>query len=431
MASHEPIFAELQQTHGGWWEGLGYWNWTMHYLSLFGISYERATGEQHGGFRSDGFRGTLTFGQYFVPYGEACGFGDNQHGQISPSLLAAAEKLGYTNDLAILQDYYRRTQGNSEWKKPPAKPTGSGEDVNIFYDTPLGLLIDPDPVGQPPATVKNFVVSYPKQGWCAVADRWPNPNVYVSARGGVVGDPGGHRQGDLLSWNALVGREKMIHNIHKAGYYPTAFGKRAREIYERNQTSKNTLFVGGISATPGDNQANQSHFVLPCGPALRMEATQPFRYRGRMQPQIVCRLFVVLGERGLLVLDRVVARTSVPVEARVYTTKKATFGKTDVLLEGEEETARMTFAADVPAILRRATALLTDAQAEPPTMMRWQTLGHDVKITLATLLTRGADPVGLKVESTDDAIKVLVSGKDWKQEIILTSTLESAAGTSK
>ena len=118
------------------------------------------------------FRGTLTFGTYFVPYGEACGFGDNQHGQISPSLLAAAEKLGYTNDLALLQDYYRRTQGDSSWKEPPGKPAGYGEeDGNICYDTPLGLLIDPDPVRLPPATVTNLVVSYPKQGWCAVADR--------------------------------------------------------------------------------------------------------------------------------------------------------------------------------------------------------------------------------------------------------------------
>jgi hypothetical protein len=68
--SYEPIFAELQANQGAWKEGLGYWNWTIHYLSLFCMSYERATNERHAGFRSPGFRNTLTFGHYFVPYGE-------------------------------------------------------------------------------------------------------------------------------------------------------------------------------------------------------------------------------------------------------------------------------------------------------------------------------------------------------------------------
>jgi hypothetical protein len=91
----------------------------------------------------------------------------------------------------------------------------------------------------------------------------------------------------------------------------------------------------------------------------------------------------------------------------------------------------MTFAADQPAVLRQATALLTDAKSKPPTVMRWQTVDSVKTVTLATLLTRGADPVDLKVESTDTAVKVLVSGKGWKQEISLTPTLEPPSGNAK
>ena len=55
-----------------------------------------------------------------------------------------------------------------------------------------------------------------------------------------------HTHADLLSWHGLVGRERMVHNIVRAGYYPTAFYGRSRDIYERSPASKNTLFVAGV-----------------------------------------------------------------------------------------------------------------------------------------------------------------------------------------
>lgn len=424
LKSHEPIFVELQANQGGWKEGLGYWNWTVHYLSLFCMSYERATGERHAGFRSAGFRDTLLFGQYFVPYGEECGFGDNQHGGFSSSLYAAAEHLGYDDVLKSLQDYSLRAAENK-----PVKPAGGGQPHDVGYGVPQDLLIEPDVAesGLPLEPRKNRVLIYPNQAWAMLADQWPRPNIYASARGGTSAGLGGHAQADLLSWNAVVGREKMIHNIHEALYFPVGFHDRAADLYERNQTSKNTLFVGGVSARVGSRRAgakvDMSSFDLPCGPALRLDATSVFDYGGGQWPRQVCRLFVVVGDKGLLVLDRVVS-TPVPVEARIHTRKKATFGVADVLLEGAVEKARMTFAADQPAVLRRATALLTDARAEPPTVIRWQTRDAVSAVTLATLLTRSADPVELKLESTPQTVKVLAKGEGWQQEVAVTAGLE-------
>ncbi len=153
--SLQPVFDYLQKTEGGWVEGLDYWNWTVHYMSVFMISYERSTGRDHPGFRSTGFGQTLLFGMHFVPYDEACGFGDNQHGRISSSLLEAADYLGRSDAVRQLQDYQARYAHYAELKRQrlaaaTSHPVGEPADstttkpANIGYDQPLRLLINPD-----------------------------------------------------------------------------------------------------------------------------------------------------------------------------------------------------------------------------------------------------------------------------------------------
>jgi hypothetical protein len=300
-----------------------------------------------------------------------------------------------------------------------------------MYEVPLSLLIDPDPVAdaEPPATTRDLVHAYPRQGWAALADQWPKPNVYASVRGGVLGGP--HTHDDLLSWNGVVGTERMVLNICRAGYYDSAWEWRAKEIYERNAASKNTLFIAGLSAYSGIPRqragsgpaaALATSFQLPTGPALRLDATRAFVLT-RRNPRLVCRLFAVLGDRGLLVLDRVETPGANPVETRSHTEKAATFGQTDVLLRGEFETARLTFAADQPAILRRATALLTDGRQEPPTVIRWQTRGDVSQVTLASLLTRGETPVDLALGTSPTGVVVRAAAADWHTTVRLTRDL--------
>ncbi len=427
-----PLLRSLEETQGGWVEGLGYWNWTMHYTSIYLMSYERATGQRHAGFRSAGFREALLFGHYFVPYDEECGFGDNQHGNIDSTLLAAAEFLGYRDVLGKLQDYRRRV-AEVKQAKGRTEPVVSPPPDNIGYWVPIGLLVNPDPVtdADHPPTIPNFARTYPRQGWTALADRWPRPNIYASIRGGMLGGP--HTHDDLLSWNGVVGTEKMILNFHKAGYYDSAWEWRAKEIYERNAASKNTLFVAGLSAYSGiarrrstHAEAKVSQFNLPTGPAVRLDATRAYVLT-RYNPRLVCRLFAVLGDRGLLVLDRIEMPGANPVEARAHTLKAAQFGDRDVLLTGDHETARLTFAADQPAVLRQATALLSDGEQNPPTVIRWQTRGNVRTVTLATLLTRGDQPVGLKVESNPTSIEVRAASGAWKTSVQLTRDLKPIA----
>lgn len=237
-----------------------------------------------------------------------------------------------------------------------------------------------------------------------LADQWPRPNAYVAVRGGELG--GAHTHKDLLSWEAVVGIEKVIDNSPMGRTSSAAFGARGHEIFERSIAAKNTLFIGGLGPSrvrSGTPQAEATEMQLPTGPALRLDATKGF-WLGRGNPQFVARLFGVIDDKGVLVVDRVLGRAGNPVEARAYTMKDATFGDNDVLLKGEFETARMTFAADQPTVLRRAVALVIQGSDPAPVMMRWQTLGKVKNVTMASLLTRGDEKVDLSVESDEETI---------------------------
>lgn len=456
-ASLDPIIKELQETRGGWAEGLGYWNWTVHYMSLFYMSYERATGTEHAGFRSPGFRQTLTFVDYFVPYDEACGFGDNLHGNISNSLLAAAEQMEDDQVLKALQHYERRKTQNAEQKQairerrptrepaeqPADQPADQGESdadkpVNLSYGEVNRILIRPDSIigDGPTEATRPMTRFYPKPGWGAMADQWPEPNIYVAFRAGQLGGP--HTQQDLLTWFGAVGNEFMVRNINAGHVSQNAYAGRRNELYEVNSLSKNSLLVGGLQHV-GDANANTTEYLLPTGPMALNEATKAYDTT-RNRPSYVARAFLIIHDRGLLVLDRVIAPRGggQPVEVRTFTPRSATFTENDVLLEGEFETARMTFASNVPSTLSRHAALMTFPVPNPPTMMRWQTNRSEPSTVMASLLTHGGDPVALTVDveqtpapdsdkMLDGPITITMKGKDWTESIRLTDRLEPIA----
>jgi len=422
--SYQPIFDYLNKTQGGWVEGLGYWNWSIHYMSLFLVSYERATGTEHEQFRSPGFRSTLSFGTYFVPHGEPCGFGDNQHGNFSASLMRAAEQLGESDALLRLQDNALRMQMLASSAEPEPKADEDAP-VNSGYGEPQRLLIAPDPLEARIPPEKGLTRHYPEQGWSMLADQWPQPAIYAAVRGGELG--GAHTHQDLLSWFGVIGSEQMIHNIWHAKGSSAAFGPRDKDIFERRSESKNTLFIGGLPASRlrrnKPPRAETTILQLPTGPALRLDASRAF-WLGIGNPKAVYRLFAVLGDKALLVLDRVVCSKSNPVEARAYTQKQAVFAENSVILTGEREVARMTFASDQPARLQQASALMTLGNVTPPVMMRWQTLDKVQEVTLATLLSHGGEEVALAIDSDAERIVVTAIGSDWRHSVTLSPTLE-------
>jgi len=451
-ASFDPIIEYLQETEGGWVEGLGYWNWTMHYMSVFYMSYERAFGVEHEGFRSPGFRKTLTFVEYFVPYDEACGFGDNQHGNISYSLSAAAERMGDTDALKRLQYYRQRYNEVRDAKqairdqRDPDRAGAEQEDdgpYNIGYGTTHHLLVNPDSLiaGKPQPATEHLLHKYPKQGWIALADRWPKPNVYAAIRAGQLG--GAHTQDDLLTWHGIIGNEVMIQNIYKGHVSQNSYGRRRNELFEVSSRSKNSLFVGGLGPTGSRGnpaKANTAQYKLPIGPMVVLEATGAMNTT-RNRPRFVARAFLTINDKALLVIDRVVSPSGggQPVEVRTFTPRDATFGDTDVLLEGEFQTARMTFASNVEATLTEAVPLMTFPRNDTSTMMRWRTNDTEKSPLIASLMSSGADPVDMTIDlskvpapegdgEVDGPITITIQAKDWSEQIKLTSRLEPING---
>src|SRR6185503_6503117 len=74
---------------------------------------------------------------------------------------------------------------------------------------------------------KPFAKLYPGLHWGVLADRWPEPGLYLSIRGGTTEVPHSHR--DLLSFHLVAGGEKMIENIGVEEYLDSTFGARRFE----------------------------------------------------------------------------------------------------------------------------------------------------------------------------------------------------------
>jgi hypothetical protein len=221
----------------------------------------------------------------------------------------------------------------------------------------------------------------------------------------------------------------MIHECGDGRRSSAPFAARDKDVFERGPHAKNTLFIGGIPPDrirKGTPSITTTEFMLPAGPAMHLDAKNAM-WLGQGNPRYVARLFTIVDDHALLVIDRVTGSKGNPVEARAYTRKDATFGDNHVLLQGDFETARLTFAADQPAVLRRAAALIIDGNREPPTMMRWQSRDNVKNITMATLLSRGDAPVDLQVTSDEQTVTVKIEGNDWAREIFLTTELKPIA----
>lgn len=421
FSTFRPIFEEMKKNGGAWVEGLGYWNWTIANVALFGISFERSTGTKHDAFRSEHFRNCLMFGSWFAPHHVPCGFGDNNGARFGFAQAVTARHLNDSNAYTFYRWYHSILEERDLARKD--------DPVDIFHELPLSLIMLDGKAPEPVPAIKGPSIHYPRQGWGMVADQWPSPKIYASVRGGE--GSGDHIHADLLSWNGLIGGELMILNPTRAPKEPAGYYDRRFDIFDKSQASKNSLFVAGISAYSGKHPTNgfpkvhTRSFNLPGGPALLMDARDVFLYSGsRRRPKLVKRLFAVLGSDALLVLDRVESRMAVPVEARAYTQQKVTFGDTDVYLEGKSQKARMTFASNQPVILRKAVALITSGSETPPVMMRFQTVKKATSVTLASLLSAGPEKVNLQVAERNGEIEVRASTSRWRHDLKLTKTLE-------
>jgi len=379
-ASIDPFVGEIRAAHGGWPEGIGYWNYGMRYFYMFALSLERATGARLPWFEGRAIRDSLAFPTLLTPHpGCPCSFGDVNQWSPLPFHLAAARRLRQPAVLAELTRHLR--------------PPDSDAPLSWPNSAELLCLHDGAPSAAPTATAP-FLHLYKGLDWAILADRMPSPRLYASVRGGTTEVPHGHL--DLTSFHAVVGDEAMITNLGPRLYLDTTFSARRWELFEMIPMSKNVLLVDGCGIGRPSAVATRA-LRTPWGPAVRLDAAEALSPGRRDNDGVrrYVRLVLLLPDTGLLILDTVERPHASLFEQRFFTPARVTIAEGAFVLQGARQSAALACACSEDAALHTAAAPLTQPAGEPPTLLRQITrLLHD-EVVLAALLTPGPDPLPL------------------------------------
>ena len=360
-------YFEFLQDDGAWPEGIGYWGYGHRYGYLYLLSHERATGRTHPLLERPGSRATLRFPFLFSPNRVSTGFGDSNHFFPEPFVYAAAERYGLPEIVA-------------EMDRRAGDPAGSDECWPI--DAEL-LLFHP---GETPVVPEwPWPRTSVQQGveWSYLADAWPKPSLYVSARGGNTDAP--HTHQDLTSLWVVVGDETLVVNVCEDDYLDTTFSRRRDELYEMGAASKNVMLVNGVGLPRG---AVQTRTVSgPGWEGVVLDATEIAAVGSPVD--LYARAVLMLEGNAVLVLDRVAMHHAGLGEVRYHTRARTQWRRASARLLGEARSLHLAFAANVPAQLDRGQGLPTSPTREPETILRWRTDGKHRELVLATLLNAG------------------------------------------
>ncbi|MFO7958614.1 MAG: heparinase II/III family protein [Candidatus Brocadiia bacterium] len=404
--SLEPFMRSLAETDGGWTEGIGYWNYGMRYALMYLLSHERATGREHPLLRQEETRKSLSFAPDFCPRGVPCSFGDSNHWFPLPIHYAATERLDVPDVEYRL--HRRLTEGEG----------GGGSWPNAAE----WLLLHPRSQPAPPEPEEQVVRLYRGMDWGFIADRMPEPDLYLAVRGGTTEVPHGHR--DLLSFHCVVDGEAVVTNVGVGEYLDTTFSPRRWELFETMPPSKNTILINGVGITK-PAAANSEALRRAGMVGIRMEATEAMgESRDGPAAEFCGRLFLMLDARGFLILDRVVLPFEGRVESRMHTYAEVELRKAGATLDRNGVRVAVSYGCDVPASRHLAVSAPTTPR-NPSAMLRWCTDELRREVTMATLLCRGARG-RVRVDSTDDTITVRCSAPGWQRDVRLTGHLRIA-----
>ncbi|HET7769267.1 MAG TPA: hypothetical protein VFN74_10885, partial [Chloroflexota bacterium] len=403
----------------GWPEGIGYWNYGMRYAFLYLLAHEGATRTKHPLLERPETRATLRFPLQFTPNGVPASFGDVNHWRPFSFHYAAATRYGDTDVIAALDAALSR----------PRHPGMPGDDDPVFArrrsspfsgegrpDAAELLLYHPGEVVDSPQPETNVARLFRGMDWAILADRLPDPTLYLSIRGGTTDVSHSHL--DLLSFHCVIGDEQpstgaagaqgvrgslgesLITNLGVSEYLDTTFGPRRFELFETTPASKNTILVNGVGITQHSRVTTEPvEFAGHKG--FRLDASAAMGTMRDGPATTFCgRLFLLLADLpAVLIVDRIELPYPGRAEIRFHTLTRtslttsespSTEGDPTVAhLQGARHGATLAFASTVPALLRTAQPALTtpSSAAQQPTALRWCTQSRShTSITFATLI---------------------------------------------
>ncbi|MFW6059943.1 MAG: hypothetical protein ACODAQ_07160, partial [Phycisphaeraceae bacterium] len=410
-----PFMRTLQDTGGAWPEGVGYWNYGMRYAFMYLLSHERATGEAHPLIEQPATAATLRFPLDFTPNKVACSFGDVNRWTPLPFHYAAAHRL---KDEALIAALDRAVEPASpDPQRPPAQHWPNAAELLLLH--PRTGAADDAPVAQ------RMLRRYHGQDWCILADRWPEPRLYASIRGGTTKVPHGHR--DLLSFNLLVGREKLLENAQNAEYLDTTFSPRREELIEITPQGKNTVLVNGVGIGI-DSTVHTTTFEHDALQAVRLDGTEAMSVSRGNEPAVTCcvRLFVLLEDDVLLVVDRIAPRFPGRAETRYLTTGALELHDDHrALVRGQDESLHAAFACDVPAALHTAQLPLISPNKSPTlNTLRWCTDDLHTTITMAAAFCANGEVI-VQLACDDSHVRVAVERNGERSVLHATVDLQA------
>jgi len=401
-----PFVRCLAETDGGWTEGIGYWNYAMRYALMYLLSHERAARRPHPLLRQAEARSTLAFAPDFCPHGVPCSFGDSNHWFPLPIHYAAARRLGAPGVEYRL--HRRLVEGGSEG--------------GYWPNTAEWLVLHPRAEPRPPEPAREIARLYRGMDWGIIADRMPEPGLYLAVRGGTTEVYHGHR--DLLSFHCVVDGEAMVTSVGVGEYLDTTFSPRRWELFETMPSSKNTILINGVGVTK-PSRVESEVLRRPGAVGIRMEATEAMgESREGPAAEFCGRLFLMLDRRAFLIVDHVELPFEGRVESRMHTYAEVELREGGAKLDRNGTRVAVGYACTVPASQHLAVSAPT-TPGQPSNMLRWCTDGLERGVTMATLLCRGSRG-RVRIDTSGDDLVVVCSAPGWKHRVELTQHLRFA-----
>jgi hypothetical protein len=270
------------------------------------------------------------------------------------------------------------------------------------------------------AVTKPVTKLYKGLDWGILADRLPEPNIFLSVRGGTTEVPHGHM--DLMSFQVVTGREAMVSNLGVEEYLDTTFSPRRYELFETSPPAKNTILINGVGITRPSEV--KTFAVKGKGiTGFRIDASGAM---GEMRDGPVARfcgrLLLMLESQAFLIVDQVDLPQFGRMESRLHTYTKVTARKTGALLKGKQEKVGLVYACNVPAALYTAVNAPT-TPARGATMVRWCTADLHKSMTMATLMLPGKKTGSVKMTEARNGTIVQVKAGRLRKTIRLSRKL--------
>lgn len=376
---------------GGCPEGVGYWNYGMRYAWMYLRSYENSTGEIHKCIEHPLTRATLTFPLDFSPYQIGCGFGDGNHWRSLPFHHEMAHRLNAPEIAAELRRVHE-------------DPTRGGPKWDYWADAVETILLAPD-LTDLPAEQSDVIKVYDVLDWGILADRMPQPSLYLSARGGTTELPHGHR--DLTTFHVVIDGESAITSPGVNEYLDSTFGPRRYETYDTIPMSKNVVLINGLGISEKTEVVTRKVDFSPSCKGIHIDATGAMGVMHDVKAvNSYCRLYLMIDRKAFLVLDSLDLPHPGRCESRLHTGMTAVFLESVVQLTGQKTRCSFSLGCNHSARLYNSIALSTLPKPDPVHVIRWITAELHRRVVFASLITAEESSNLLSVSATPEGVGV-------------------------